>query len=34
VVLVSARVHGLKPERVARLREALGIERRTLERWH
>ena len=34
VVLVSALVHGLKPERVARLREALGIERRTLERWH
>jgi ABC-type microcin C transport system permease subunit YejB len=34
VVLVSAMVQGLKPERVARLREALGIDRRTLERWH
>jgi hypothetical protein len=33
VVLVSAMVHGLKPERVQRLREALGIDRRTLERW-
>jgi len=34
VVLVSALVQGLKPERVARLRQALGIDRRTLERWH
>ena len=34
VVLVSAMVHGLKPERVARLRQALGIDGRTLERWH
>ena len=34
VVLVSAMVHGLKPERVVRLRQALGIDRRTLERWH
>ena len=33
VVLVSAMVHGLKPERVARLRETLGIDRRTLDRW-
>lgn len=33
VVLVSAMVHGLKPERVRSLREALGIDRRTLERW-
>lgn len=33
VVLVSAMTHGLKPERVQRLREALGIDRRTLERW-
>jgi hypothetical protein len=33
VVLVSAMVHGLKPERVQSLREALGIDRRTLERW-
>jgi hypothetical protein len=33
VVLVSAMAHGLKPERVHRLREVLGIDRRTLERW-
>ena len=33
VVLVSAMIHGLKPERVCCLREALGIDRRTLERW-
>lgn len=33
VVLVSAMSHGLNPERVRRLREALGIDRRTLERW-
>jgi len=33
VVLVSAMVHGLKPERLCCLREALGIDRRTLERW-
>jgi hypothetical protein len=33
VVLVSAMMHGLKPERVRRLRQALGIDRRTLERW-
>ena len=33
VVLVSAMVHGLKPERVKWLREALAIDRRTLERW-
>ncbi len=33
VVLVSAMSHGLKPERVKLLREALGIDRRTLERW-
>ena len=33
VVFVSAMLHGLKPERVQRLREALGIDRRTLERW-
>ncbi len=33
VVLVSAMIHGLKPERVQLLREALGIDRRTLERW-
>ncbi len=33
VVLVSAMAHGLTPERVKSLREALGIDRRTLERW-
>jgi len=33
VVLISAMSHGLKPERVKALREALGIDRRTLERW-
>ena len=33
VVLVSAMRHGLKPQRVEQLREKLGIDRRTLERW-
>jgi hypothetical protein len=33
VVLVSAAHHGIKPERMRFLREALGIDRRTLERW-
>jgi hypothetical protein len=33
VVLVAAMVHGLKPRRVERLREALGIDSKTLERW-
>jgi hypothetical protein len=33
VVLVSAAHHGLTPERMRVLREALGIDRRTLERW-
>lgn len=33
VVLVSAMRHGLTPERVRILRESLGIDRRTLERW-
>lgn len=33
VVLVSALRHGLTPPRVRRLREALGVSRRTLERW-
>jgi hypothetical protein len=33
VVLVAAMLHGLKPERVQRIRETLGIDRRTLERW-
>lgn len=33
VVLVSAVHHGLSPQRMRRLREALGIDRRTVERW-
>lgn len=33
VVLVSAMMHGLKPARVQCIREKLGIDRRTLERW-
>ena len=33
VVLVSAAHHGITPERMRALREALGIDRRTLERW-
>ncbi len=33
VVLVSAAHHGLTPERMRVLREALGIDRSTLERW-
>ncbi len=33
VVLLSAMRHGVKPERVELLREKLGIDRRTLERW-
>src|SRR5580765_3874899 len=33
VVLVSAMVHGLSPERVCRVREVLEIDRRTLGRW-
>jgi hypothetical protein len=33
VVLVSAAHHGLTPQRMRVLREALGIDRRTLERW-
>lgn len=33
VVLVSAMLHGLKPKRIERLREALGIDKRTVERW-
>lgn len=33
VILVSAMAHGLKPERVRRLRETLQIDHRTLERW-
>ena len=33
VILVSAVQHGLKPERVRRLQEAFGVDRRTLERW-
>ena len=33
VVLVSAMVHGLNADRVRRVRERLGIDPRTLERW-
>ena len=33
VVLMSAMMHGLKPERVRLVQEKLGIDRRTLERW-
>jgi hypothetical protein len=33
VLLVSAMAHGLKPERVRRLRETLQIDHRTLVRW-
>ena len=33
VVLVSAMLHGVSEARVQRLREALGIDKRTLERW-
>ena len=33
VVLLSAMMHGLKPPRVERLREDLGIDVRTLKRW-
>jgi hypothetical protein len=33
VVLLSAMMHGLRPKRVEALREALGIDKRTLARW-
>ena len=33
VALVSAARHGLTPERMHVLREALGLDRRTVERW-
>jgi hypothetical protein len=33
VVLVTAMRHGATPERVQRLRELVGVSRRTLERW-
>ena len=33
VVLVSAMMHGVKPHRVERLRQQLGIDERTLKRW-
>jgi hypothetical protein len=33
VVLMSAMMHGLKPERVRLVQEKQGIDRRTLERW-
>jgi hypothetical protein len=33
VVLVSAVMHGVSEQRVKRLRQALGIDRRTLQHW-
>jgi len=33
VVLLGAMVHGLKPHRVERLRQELGIDEKTLRRW-
>lgn len=33
VVLMAAMMHGIKPARVEVLRERLGIDRQTLERW-
>ena len=33
IVLVTALQHGATPARVAKLREAVGVSRRTLERW-
>ena len=33
VVLVTAVRHGMTPARVAKLRETVGVSRRTLERW-
>jgi len=33
VVLVTVMIHGLKPERARRIREALQIDSRTLKRW-
>jgi len=34
VVLISAMMHGLKPERVRRIREVLNISPSTIKRWH
>jgi hypothetical protein len=33
VVLITTMIHGLKPSRVRRIREALRIDSRTLKRW-
>ena len=33
MVLLGAMMHGLKPKRVERLRQELGIDGRTLARW-
>jgi len=33
VVLMAAMVHGLAPQRVERLRQVMGIDEKTLERW-
>jgi hypothetical protein len=33
VVLITVMIHGLKPERVRRIREALQVDSRTVKRW-
>jgi len=33
VVLMTTMIHGLKPGRIRRIREALQIDSRTLKRW-
>ena len=33
IVMTTAMIHGLKPARVRRIREALQIDSRTLKRW-
>jgi len=33
IVLITAMIHGLKPARVRRIREASQIDSRTLKRW-
>jgi hypothetical protein len=33
VVLVTVMVHGLKPRRIRRIREALQVDSRTVKRW-
>ena len=34
VILLTAMTHGVSPRRVAALRSELGVDRRTLARWH